>query len=64
MFRTKHKPLEEEFEEHGIQFSLPLRHTYWNQDNQQGPLDVTVRSDGVFTTSQLLKESDQEEKAQ
>lgn len=31
------------FEEHGIQFSLPLRHSHWNTDDQQGPLEVTVR---------------------
>ena len=30
------------FEEHGIQFSLPFRHTYWKHDDQQGPLDVVV----------------------
>ncbi|MCA9118402.1 MAG: mechanosensitive ion channel family protein, partial [Planctomycetaceae bacterium] len=30
------------FEEHGIQFSLPLRHSYWKQDDSQGPLDVRL----------------------
>ena len=30
------------FEEHGIQFSLPFRHTYWKHDDQQGPLDVVI----------------------
>ena len=30
------------FEEHGIQFSLPLRHSYWKHDEQQGPLDVRM----------------------
>jgi MscS family membrane protein len=30
------------FEQHGIQFSLPFRHTYWRTDDQQGPLDVVV----------------------
>ena len=30
------------FEEHGIQFSLPQRHSYWKRDNRQGPLDVTI----------------------
>ncbi|NOX55375.1 MAG: mechanosensitive ion channel [Planctomycetes bacterium] len=30
------------FEEQGIQFSLPLRHTYWKHDDQQGPLDVRL----------------------
>jgi len=30
------------FEERGIQFSLPLRHSYWKHDDQQGPLDVKV----------------------
>jgi MscS family membrane protein len=32
------------FEEHGIQFSLPLRHTYWKHDDKQGPLAVTLKS--------------------
>ena len=31
------------FEQHGIQFSLPMRHTYWKHDNQQGPLDVAIK---------------------
>jgi MscS family membrane protein len=31
------------FEEHGVQFSLPFRHTYWKTDDQQGPLDVNVK---------------------
>ncbi len=30
------------FEERGIQFSLPLRHSYWKQDSEQGPLDVNL----------------------
>ncbi len=30
------------FEEQGIQFSLPLRHTYWKHDDEQGPLDINV----------------------
>ena len=30
------------FEERGIQLSLPIRHTYWKHDAEQGPLDVTV----------------------
>ena len=30
------------FEEHGIQFSLPLRHSYWKHDEQQGPLEVRM----------------------
>ena len=33
------------FEEHGIQFSLPVRHTYWKHDNEQGPLEVQVLGD-------------------
>lgn len=28
------------FEQHGIQLSLPLRHTYWKHDDQQGPLEI------------------------
>ncbi len=31
------------FEEHGIQFSLPFRHTYWKHDAEQGPLDVILQ---------------------
>ncbi|MGY8769371.1 MAG: mechanosensitive ion channel family protein [Pirellulales bacterium] len=36
----------QDFEEHGIQFSLPLRHSYWKHDDEQGPLDVQVSGDG------------------
>ena len=28
------------FEEHGVQFSMPLRHWYWKHDHRQGPLEV------------------------
>jgi MscS family membrane protein len=35
------------FEEEGIQFSLPSRHSYWKQDREQGPLDVQVFGDGA-----------------
>ena len=35
-----------EFEEHGIQFSLPFRHSFWKFDDQQGPVDVRMISDG------------------
>ena len=31
-----------QFEEHGIQFSLPSRHTLWKHDDEQGPLDVNL----------------------
>ncbi len=30
------------FEQHGIQFSLPFRHTYWKHDDEQGPLEITL----------------------
>lgn len=30
------------FEAHGIQFSLPARHTFWKNDNEKGPLDIAV----------------------
>lgn len=33
------------FEQHGIQFSLPVRHSFWKHDDQQGPLDVRVLDD-------------------
>ena len=33
------------FEKEGIQFSLPLRHSYWKHDAEQGPLDVSMRPD-------------------
>jgi MscS family membrane protein len=29
-------------ESEGIQFSLPLRHSYWKHDDQQGPLEIQV----------------------
>lgn len=32
------------FEDRGIQFSLPLRHTYWKHDDEQGPLEVTLEN--------------------
>lgn len=35
------------FEALGIQFSLPLRHSFWKQDDQQGPLDVNLLRDGA-----------------
>jgi len=31
------------FEEHEIQFALPLRHSYWANDTEQSPLEVIVR---------------------
>ncbi len=35
------------FEEHGIQLSLPLRHSYWKRDAEQGRLEVTLtKEDG------------------
>jgi MscS family membrane protein len=34
------------FEEHGIQFSLPLRHSYWKHDDEQGPLEVKFLGNG------------------
>ena len=33
------------FEKHEIQFSLPVRHSYWKRDNQQGPLEVELLTD-------------------
>ncbi|WP_197532718.1 mechanosensitive ion channel family protein [Symmachiella macrocystis] len=35
------------FDQHGIQFSLPLRHSYWKHDDEQGPLEVTFLGNGV-----------------
>ncbi len=32
----------EAFEQHGIQFSLPFRHTYWKKDDEQGPLEIAL----------------------
>ena len=32
----------EAFEAQGIQFSLPVRHSYWKTDDTQGPLDVRL----------------------
>ena len=39
------------FEQHGIQFSLPFRHTYWKHDDEQGPLEVAIRSEAIETRS-------------
>lgn len=44
------------FEEHGIQFSLPLRHTYWKQDDEQGSLDVKVVGGGERLKSDAPKQ--------
>ena len=33
------------FEKHGIQFSLPFRHSYWKTDDEQGPMDVIVKNE-------------------
>jgi MscS family membrane protein len=33
------------FEDEGIQFSLPRRHSYWKTDNQQGPLEIALHRD-------------------
>ena len=30
------------FESEGIQFSLPVRHSFWKRDAEQGPLDIQV----------------------
>lgn len=40
-----------EFEKHGIQFSLPLRHTFWKFDDEQGPVDVRILQDGADPTT-------------
>ena len=37
------------FEQRGIQFSLPLRHSYWKHDDEQGPLDVAMISQTTET---------------
>jgi len=34
-----------EFEAEGIQFSLPLRHSYWKRDADQGPLEIQIIGD-------------------
>ena len=33
------------FKEQGIQFSLPFRHTYWQHDDEQGPLEIKLVTD-------------------
>jgi MscS family membrane protein len=30
------------FDDNGIQFSLPIRHSFWKTDEVQGPLDVSL----------------------
>ena len=39
-----------QFEEQGIQFSLPLRHTCWKHDDVQGPLDVRLTGNGTVNS--------------
>jgi MscS family membrane protein len=39
------------FEEQGIQFSLPLRHSYWKHDDEQGPLEVRLFENSVCEDS-------------
>ena len=34
-----------EFEERGIQFSMPMRHSYWKHDREQGPVDIRILND-------------------
>lgn len=36
------------FEENGIQFSLPIRHSFWKTDDTQGPLDVSLGENSKF----------------
>jgi len=43
------------FEEQGIQFSLPVRHSYWKQDQEQGPLDVKLLVDGSAKNDKITK---------
>jgi MscS family membrane protein len=35
------------FEAHGIQFSLPFRHSFWKHDDVQGPVDVNLMEGGA-----------------
>jgi MscS family membrane protein len=44
-----------EFEKNGIQFSLPLRHSYWKSDDEQGPVDVNVVGASEATQSSISK---------
>ncbi|MFG0334753.1 MAG: mechanosensitive ion channel family protein [Maioricimonas sp. JB049] len=32
------------FEDRDIQFSLPLRHSYWKRDKEQGPLEISLEN--------------------
>ncbi len=41
------------FEDHGIQFSLPVRQTYWKHDDEQGPLEIVVKNE----SKECLRES-------
>ena len=34
------------YEAEGIQFSLPFRHSFWKQDDEQGPLDIRMVDEG------------------
>jgi len=40
------------FEKHGIQFSLPFRHSFWRHDSEQGPLDVQLLQNDENTTTE------------
>ena len=46
------------FEEEGIQFSLPQRISYWKTDDQQGPMEISVRRDGDTSGEQSRRLAD------
>ena len=46
------------FEKQGIQFSLPLRHTYWKTDEQQGPLDIMLKQQPEHANPKIAPRSD------
>jgi len=36
-----------------LQFSLPLRHSYWQQDDEQGPLPIEISGKRDVDLSEL-----------
>ncbi len=39
------------FESRGIQFSLPVRHSFWKHDEEQGPLDIRLLDQEIPSAS-------------
>ena len=46
------------WQELGIQFSLPFRHSFWKHDSEQGPLDVNFLEKGLPESTESLSRID------